>query len=714
MRQLLLRHGVKLTDVPAPPVGAREVLVEVAYSFISTGTEVASAKSASGGILHKAMKHPRRIAQTLEMVRVNGLRRTMVQIRSRLAEGWPIGYSCSGRVLSLGPAVSGLSVGDPVACAGGGYANHAEVAAVPINLVARVPEGCDLRSASGATIGAIALQGVRRADARFGETAIVLGLGLLGQITIQLLAASGVRVIGFDPDPQRVAEGRELGFEECLVAAGDQAVQIALTRTGQHGADVTLLTAATKAPGICQAAMGMTRRKGRVVVVGDVPLTFDRNPFYSKEIDFLISCSYGPGRYDRLYEEGGLDYPRAYVRWTENRNMQAVLQAIADGKLRMAPLITAEYPVDRAEEAFARLMGGEEQSPRPLGVVLAYPCRPADERKLVRSIEVRPPQSLAGRIGVGVIGAGSFFSNVHKPNLLALTDRYQVVSVCDQAGPRACDAARQLKATQACSSAAELLANQDVQLVIVSTRHDTHAPLAIQALRAGKHVFVEKPMAMNRRELDELLGVIGGGERFYMVGFNRRFSPHVARLKRLLADRSSPLVSHYRVFAAPAPSDSWIYSPAGGGRAIGEACHMLDLLNFLVGDDVEPVELDTVAPRSGVGGPAGDNLIASLRYADGSICVLTYSTLGRASKGNGKERIEALWDGKTFVIEDFVRSFGVGCSAGRAARSRSKGHYEELIAVADCLASKSPPPISVEACARATELSFRVEEVCRS
>jgi len=563
MRQVLLRHGVELTDVPAPPVGAREVLVEVAYSFISTGTEVAGVKSASGGLFHQAMKHPRRIAQALEMIRVNGLRKAMVRIRGRLAEGRPIGYSCSGRVLALGSEVSGLSVGDAVACAGGGYANHAEVVAVPANLVAKVPEGCDLRSASGATIAAIALQGVRRADVGLGETAGVLGLGLLGQITLQLLAAGGVRAIGFDPDPQRVEEARALGFADSFALTGEQAVQAVMARTGEKGSDVTLITAATKTPGICQNAMELTRRKGTVVVVGDVPLTFERSPFYAKEIDFLISCSYGPGRYDRGYEEDGTDYPYAYVRWTENRNLQAVLQAMADGKLRMEPLISAEHPVDQAEQAFARLMGDRQQGPRPLGVVLAYPHRAGDERKLIRSIEVRPSRPLAGRIGVGVVGVGSFFS------------------------------------------ADELLANEDVQLVLVSPRHDTHAPLAIQALQAGKHVFVEKPMAMNRGELDRLLEVIESSERFFMVGFNRRFSPHVVRLKKLLEDRASPLVVTYRIFCSRAPRDSWLYSPAGGGRAIGEACHMLDLLNFLVGDDVELAELDVIAPAPDAAGPPG-------------------------------------------------------------------------------------------------------------
>jgi predicted dehydrogenase/threonine dehydrogenase-like Zn-dependent dehydrogenase len=714
MKQVLLQRGVQVVEVPSPGLGGGQVLVEVGYSFISTGTEMAGVRSSSEGMIAQATHHPSRIGRVLEMVQVDGIRKTLIRVRARMAESRAIGYSCAGRVLKVGPGVSGLAPGDHVACAGGGYAQHAEVVSVPANLVAKLPEGCSLRWASGATIATIALQGLRRAALGFGETAAVVGLGLLGQMTLQLLAASGVRAVGFDLSADRVDESRALGFSDCFTFAGQEAVEAVIARTGQRGADATLITAATKTPGICQNAMEMTRKKGKVVVVGDVPLTFDRSPFYAKEIEFLISCSYGPGRYDPSYEEAGRDYPYAYVRWTENRNLQAVLQAMADGHLRMDPLISAEFPVDQAEQAFASLAASDELGKRPLGVVLKYPLEERSEAKLTASVAVPESRPLSGRIGVGVIGVGAFFSNVHKPNLILLADRYQVVSVCDRAGAKARDVAAQLKAAQACSDASELLANDDVQLVIVATRHDTHAPLAIEALKAGKHVFVEKPMAMNRPELEELLEAISASGRSYMLGFNRRFSPHVSRLNALLADRSSPLVVHYRVFSTPAPPESWIHSAAGGGRAIGEACHMLDLMNFLVGDGVEVAELDTVAPPAGTGGQPGDNLIASLRYADGSICVLTYSTLGRATKGNGKERIEALWDGKTFVIEDFVESFGVGCSAGGAGKSRSKGHYEELVALADCLAGKQPPPIGVEACAKATELSFRVDEACRS
>jgi predicted dehydrogenase/threonine dehydrogenase-like Zn-dependent dehydrogenase len=714
MKQVLLGKGITVSEVPSPPLGSRQILVETAYSFISTGTEIAGVQGSSDGLLKKALERPKRIAQTLEMIRINGLRRTFARIDAKMQETRPLGYSCSGRVIGLGRDVTGFSIGDLVACAGGGYANHAEVVAVPVNLVAKLPPGCDLRSASGATIASIALQGIRRADLRLGETAAVVGLGLLGQITMQLLAANGVKAIGFDPDPQRVQETQSLGFESCLPFTGPEAAAAAMERTNQLGVDATIITAASSAPGICQSAIEMTRRRGKVVVVGAVPLTFDRSPFYAREIDFLISCSYGPGRYDTSYEEGGQDYPYAYVRWTENRNMQAVLELIARGSLRLDPLIAAEFPVEKADEAFAAL--SNPAGPRPLGVVLKYEWTgdTVAPQKMEKSQTLAGIETLPGRIGVGVIGVGSFFTNIHLPSLAVLKDRYAVTAVCDVNGARAKDVAAQFGASLVCTDAAELLARSDVQLVIVSTRHDTHAPLAMQALRAGKNVFVEKPMAMDDAQLQELLPAIQEAQRFYMVGFNRRFSPHVVRLKKLLETRSSPLVGTYRVFSGRAPRDSWIYSPAGGGRVIGEACHMLDLMNHLVGESVALEEIDVIAPPSGTGGMPGDNFVASLRYQDGSLFTLTYSTLGRASKNNGKERIETLWDGKTYVIEDFVHSFGAGCSAGSAGKSMSKGHFEELQAMADHLAGKGPVPISIDACIQATRQSFLVNDVCRS
>lgn len=712
MKQLLYGHRVVVTDVPSPGLGSGQVLVEVAYSFISTGTEVAGVKAASGGLLAKIKEHPQRIAQVLELVRVNGVKKTLARVRGKLEGRNPLGYSCAGRVIATGLGVTTFAVGDLVACAGMGYASHAEVVAVPINLVARLPSGCDVRQASGTTVASIALQGVRRADLKLGETAAVVGLGLLGQISLQLLAASGVRVLGFDGNAERVGEARASGFDECFAATGEEAVTEVLARTNQLGADAVIITAATSAPGICQDAMNMSRQKGRVVVVGAVPLEFDRDPFYRREIDFLISCSYGPGRYDPAYEEGGLDYPFGYVRWTENRNMQAVLSLIAAGTLRLDRLISAEYPIAEADQAFAALAG--EGSRRPLAVVLKYDLAPEGAgAKAAPTVAVAGRRPHAGKLRLGIIGLGGFFTGTHLPNLGVLADRYQIVATCDRNGARAQDIARQHGAAQACSDAAELLKNADVDVVLLATRHDSHAPLAMAALGAGKHVFTEKPAAISAAQLDELAAAVAGTDRYFMVGYNRRFSPHAVRLRELLARRAGPVVINQRIIADPAPRSSWIYSPAGGGRVIGEACHMLDLLNFLVGDDVPPVELDVTAPPVGVGGLPGDSFVATLRYGDGSIGTLTYSALGRKSKENGKERVEAMWDGKSFVIDDYVRSFGSGCAAGAAGGSKSKGHYEELAALADYLTGRGAAPISWSACRRATEQSFAVDAVCR-
>jgi predicted dehydrogenase/threonine dehydrogenase-like Zn-dependent dehydrogenase len=712
MKQLLFGKGLHITDVPEPGLGRRQVLVEVAYSFISTGTEVAGVKSARGGIVAKVAAHPQRVAQVLEMVRVDGVKKTLARVRSKLDSRGPLGYSCAGRVIAVGADVQHLATGDLVACAGMGYASHAEVVAVPINLVAKLPPDCDLRQASGTTVASIALHGVRRADLRLGETCAVVGLGLLGQIALQFLRASGVRTLGFDGNPTRVAEAQALGFEDCFALIGDDAVSEVQTRTQQLGVDATLITAATSTPGICQSALEMTRRKGRVVVVGAVPLEFDRDPFYRNEIDFLISSSYGPGRYDSTYEEGGQDYPYAYVRWTENRNMQAILQMIADGTLRLDRLISAEYPIEEADQAFETLSA--EGAERPLGVVLKYPfAAETPSAKRITRVELPNPNPVGGKIALGLIGLGGFSVNTHLPNLLTLRDRFQITATCTLEGGKAQDIARQVGAQLATSRVEELLADDNVHAVLIATRHDTHAPLICQALAAGKHVFVEKPLAMNAAEVAKVQQAVADSGKSAMVGFNRRFSPHMTRLRELCRNRQGPLVVTYRVFADPAPADSWIYSASGGGRVIGEACHMLDLLNFLVGDETDVVELDVCAPPPGTGGPPGDNFVATLQYADGSLGTLTYTTAGRKSKENGKERCEAMWDQKVVVVDDYQRSQGAGVSLGNAASSRSKGHYEELAAWADYLQGRGPEPLSFAACVKATEQSFRIDAACR-
>ncbi len=456
----------------------------------------------------------------------------------------------------------------------------------------------------------------------------------------------------------------------------------------------------------------MTRRKGRVVIVGAVPLEFDRDPFYRNEIDFLISCSYGPGRYDPTYEEQGRDYPYAYVRWTENRNMQALLQMMANGTLRMDQLISAEYPIAEAEQAFAAL--STEGGSRPLGIVLKYNLTETpNDAKLTPTVSLPAESKLTGRVGLGLVGLGGFFTSMHLPNIMAMSDRYQVVATCDSKTAKAQDIARQTNARLATGSIAELLTCSDVQLVLIATRHDMHAPLAMAALRAGKHVFVEKPVAMNRDELAELARVHADSGKYYMVGYNRRFSPHAVRLRELVRDRVKPLVINYRVMADPAPLNSWVYSPAGGGRVIGEVCHMLDLFNYLVGDDIDVAELDIIATPAGGGVPPGDSFVSTLRYADGSVCTLIYTTLGRKSKTNGKERVEALFDGKTYVIDDYVRSLGTGCEPGAAANRPTKGHHEELAALAEYLLGRGPAPLSWEACARAAELSYTIDALCR-
>lgn len=708
MKKVFLGDKVTVSDVPVPGIGVREVLVETAYSFISSGTELSGVKSASSNLIDKVKSNPERITKVLDMVRVNGVKKTFIRVKDKLESRGPIGYSCAGKIIAKGQGVNELSIGDRVACGGQGYASHGEVVAVPRNLVCRLPEGCDLKAASGATIASIALQGVRRAGLQLGETAVVLGLGLLGQITLQLLDASGVNVIGFDIDEYRVNESIKNGFQNCFVVTGRQACDEVIARTCINGADAVLITAASSSDDICQNAMEMTRKKGKVVVVGAVPLKFDRNPFYKKEIDFLVSCSYGPGRYDPVYEQEGHDYPYSYVRWTENRNLQAILEMISKGKLDITKLISAEYDINQADAAFRAL---SSETRRPLAVVLKYEFSDNKQSsKFASNISLKPVKRETDKISVGIIGAGQLCRGTHLPSFRIFKDKYSVDSICDLNSAVAQDLARQYGAYGACSDPKDIFDNHKLDLVVITTRHSNHAELAIRALQSDKHVFVEKPMAINKQQLEDLKKVIAESSRYYMVGFNRRFSPHVSRLKKKLKNRASPVTVNYRVIADQIDFNHWIYSEEGGRRVVGEACHMFDLFNYLVGSDAQLVEFDTLASPVGRVGPAGDNFIVSVRYSDGSLCTLSYTTLGKKSKDIGKERVEIFWDTQTYLIDDFKISYGNFSSKLKVA---SKGHTEQMKELANYLIGNREQPIDVNDAINATEISFAVDQACQ-
>jgi predicted dehydrogenase/threonine dehydrogenase-like Zn-dependent dehydrogenase len=685
MRQVLFRGGKAIVEeLPAPRSEVGQVLVRVAWSCVSPGTELASASATSTASMLDRFRHnPAQLRRVFSVLRDRGLRSLSAMVEERFGAGTPSGYSCAGTVLQVGPDVEDLAPGDHVACAGSGYANHAEVVTVPRNLIVGIPKGVPSADAATVALGAIAMQGVRRAQVGLGELVGVIGLGFVGQLAVQLLKAAGCKVFGMDLDPGRVAQAKALRLD--AAPDGSDPVDAVRRFTEGYGLDAVILTAATKSDEPLHLAMQIARRKGRVVVVGDVGLGARREAMYAKELDLLISTSYGPGRYDPSYEEEGLDYPYAHVRWTENRNMQAYLELIAAGQVTLDPLTTRRLSISEASEAYRAL---QEEKPRPYTVLLEYP---ADNAKpLTRQVNVKalgPVQVNAVRLAI--LGAGSFARSVHIPNLRALHDRFRIEAIVTQHGPNSVAIARQVGARVAGTDYREILADPTVDAVLIATRHHLHAEMVGEALRAGKHVFVEKPLALTEEELNSLEKLVDelcsspSGCPVAFVGFNRRYSPYMVRLRELVAERSTPLHLIYRMNAGYVPPEHWVHSAEGGGRLIGEACHIFDLFRFLVGSPVVGVSAASVrAARRDV--LQTDNFTAMLRYAEGSVFTLLYTAQG--GRDLPKEALELHWDGRSCSLDDYRSLRGFGVNVNLQTRRQEKGHREELLAFHEAIA----------------------------
>jgi predicted dehydrogenase/threonine dehydrogenase-like Zn-dependent dehydrogenase len=703
MKQVVIQEGeARVVDVPAPQAGPRNVLVRVAHSAISAGTEKAGVQAAAEPLYRRALRQPEKIRRAIEMVRERGLRYTLERARGT-ANLAPLGYSAAGTVIAVGGQVESFGIGDRVACAGAGVANHAEFIDVPVNLAVRIPEGLGTDLASTVALGAIALQGVRRASPALGETVLVVGLGLLGQITVQLLHASGCRTIGADPDRARVESALAAGME-AVVEPGPEGYTAAVQRlTDGYGADAAIVSAATPSHEVINQAIAACRRKGRVVLVGDVGLHLDRNELYRKELDLFISTSYGPGRYDPAYEEAGEDYPLPYVRWTENRNMDAYLRLLANGRIDLSRFSRAVWPVADAAAAYAQLT---TDGSKALLTLLEYPleAKPPESTILLRSATARREA-----VRIGLVGAGSFAQAVHIPNLQRLGPAFRLRAVMSRTGTTASALAGRCGAAYATTDYKRLLADPEIDLVFIATRHHLHAELALAALQAGKHVFVEKPLALTAAQLEAIEHFYAGRENgpLLLTGFNRRFSPAMTAARAALAGRTTPLVVNYRVNAGYVPPEHWVHGEEGGGRNIGEACHIYDLFNFLACADFASVQAAAAAPASRQW-RRDDNFTATIRYADGSICTLTYTALGAA--GYPKERMEIFADGLVISLDDY-RSLSItgGSHRGWTSANADKGHVAELEALRDGLKSGTWP-ISLREQAAATRISFLVQQ----
>jgi predicted dehydrogenase/threonine dehydrogenase-like Zn-dependent dehydrogenase len=700
------------------------VLVRVRYSLISVGTEIAPLRSVTAAApgstslerglefaavarhyLRASLRDPRKAMNRVLRIARNQVRRLPVATNTdspehsgdRDAQGWAVGYSAAGDVVAVGEGITDLAAGDRVACAGAGQANHADFICVPRNLVCRVPNGCDVKLAATATVGAIAMQGVRRAAPQLGETTCVLGLGLIGQLTVQLLKAAGCDVIGFDPDATRVERGRALGMAH---GAGDADALVRLVRdaTRGRGADQTIMTAATKSNAVINLAMDVTRAKGRVVIVGDVGLNAQRDVFYRKEIDLLMSTSYGPGRYDSSYEVDGHDYPFGYVRWTENRNMQSYLALVAGGRIDVEPLIDRVTSIDDAPAVYRTL--ADADGSLPLGVVIHYPddprepADPQDSTRIVLRGHRKPPVEKigqAGRINYALVGAGAFGTGMLVPQMDKCADRYFLKAVVSRNAAQGGNFARERRVEVLTSSLDDVLRDPAVDLVVIATRHHEHAEQVRRSLAAGKHVFVEKPLALTWSELSSVAETYASLAKppALMVGFNRRFSPALHTLKAKLAARRSPLVIDYRLNAGYLPLEHWVHGPQGGGRNIGEACHMYDVFRYLTGAAVKSIAAAAIDPGS-LAYARNDNFSATLAYEDGSVATLVYTALGPKT-GMGKEHITVFCDGEAYVLDDFRTLTKV--SDGTVLWQSSevlKGHFEELGRFAEAVASGVP------------------------
>jgi predicted dehydrogenase/threonine dehydrogenase-like Zn-dependent dehydrogenase len=706
MKQVILtRAGVEMHDVPAPQAAAGCVLVKVSRSCISTGTELSGVKSSNLPLWKRALQRPDQVRQVINMVRRQGLARTREAVRSHLDLSSPMGYSLAGAVVAVGPGVDDIFPGDRVACAGGQAAYHAEYVCVPRNLTVPVPDGVDDAAASMVTLGAIALQGVRRAEPTVGETFVVVGLGILGQLTARLLKASGIQTIGADLNAERITRARSHGLDLAIAADGDEPEQQVARLTGGVGADAVIVTAASGSADLLNAALRMCRRKGRVVLIGDVPITIDRADVYAKEIDFRISTSYGPGRYDRNYEESGLDYPVGYVRWTENRNMQAFLGLLAGGAVKVEDLVATRFPIMEAVAAYAAL----QSEAKPLSVILTYPDAPAaDPARRVANPTVGAGHQ--GAVRLAVIGAGGFAKSTLLPILRDDSGRFTLSAICARQGHTAAATARQFGAGYASTDYAAVLADPAIDAVLIATRHDKHAEMALAALRAGKHVFVEKPLCLNASELASFTGFYEGGEQgkpLLMTGFNRRFSPFVRAIAQKTASRTNPLMMNYRVNAGYFPSDTWVHGPEGGGRNIGEACHFYDLFVMLAGAKAVSVHAVTIRPLTAFYSKC-DNFAAIIGFADGSVANLTYTALG--SPDFPKEQLDVFVDGNVYSIDDFKSLSGKGPEAAKLNNAAAgKGHCEELVAFGDAIKNGGAWPIPLWQQAEAMRIAFDVE-----
>lgn len=665
MKQLIqnLKNGnTIIEEIPTPTVRKGSVLIQTTRSLVSLGTERMLVEFGKANYFEKARQQPEKVKQVFDKIKSDGLLPTLDTVFNKLDQPLPLGYCNVGKVIQVGEGVIDLKVGDRVASNG----NHAEFVCVPKNLVAKIPDNVSDEEATFTVIGSIGLQGIRLLNPVFGETIVVIGLGLIGLVTAELLVANGCQVIGFDFDQVKVDIARQKGIKAFNLSDGCDSVKIASEITGEVGVDGVIITASNKSNEIISQAAKMSRKRGRIVLVGVIGLEINRSDFYEKELTFQVSCSYGPGRYDDNYEQKGIDYPLAFVRWTERRNFESILFAISSGKLNVNPLITELVPFDNYQQIY-----GNMNASRSIASILKY----VETSVLSHTVQVNS-NSFSGSNGViGIIGAGNFTKMTLLPLLKSLKPNIKYIS--SAGGLNATSMAKKYNISNSTTDNHEILNDNDVDLIMITTRHNQHASLTIEALDKGKNVFIEKPLALNIEELESIISSYKKSKGMLMVGFNRRFSPHSQKMKSLLGSGQINVIATMN--AGFVPKESWIHDlKIGGGRIIGEACHFIDLITFLTGSKVSAVCMNAMgdSPEENT-----DNASILLKYENGSTGIINYFSNG--SKTYSKERVEVYSQERTLILDNFRKLEGFGFKGFTSLKTRlDKGHkmqFEKLL-----------------------------------
>jgi polar amino acid transport system substrate-binding protein len=710
MKQLLqnLRTGeAVVADVPVPVVQPGRVLVRTAASLISVGTERALAELGQKSLLGKARERPELIGKVWQKVKSEGIAQALGDVRDKLDQSHAVGYSAAGVVIECAADVKGFAPGDRVACAGTDYASHAEIISVPQNLCVALPANVTFEAGAFATVGAIALQGVRLAEPTLGESIVVIGLGLVGQLTVQLLKANGCRVFGVDLDATRIKLALAAGADDGCTPT-DAAARVK-SWSRQRGADACIITAATSSNEPVELAGEISRLRGRVVAVGMIGMNVPRNVYYQRELTLKVSLSYGPGRYDPNYEERGHDYPVAYVRWTEARNLEAFLDLLSLERIDVKPLVTHRFSIAEATRGYELISGGSSEP--YLAVLLTYDTE-GEMSRTVENLAAKKPLTPSASVRVGMIGAGAYAQKMLLPHFK--TAGVEFCSIASASGVSARDVGTKFGFRQFVSDAAAVIKDDETNLVMIATRHGSHAALAIEALGRGKHVFLEKPLALNDAELDGLLEAANASAGQLFVGFNRRFSPLAIRAKEVFAQRNAPLSILYRVNAGHVPREHWTQDEKeGGGRIIGEVCHFIDLMQFLTGAVPETVYAESISAGSAAI-VNEDSVFITLRFSDGSAGMVAYLSEGDAALR--KEHIEIFGEGKVFVIDDFLTAtlFAQGKEKRETLRSQDKGQAEQARIVCAAIEKGQPAPITLRELETTTRATFRIRDSLRT